>query len=369
MFSAAFGVVTMIAMGAATGCRSADERKRAWPTAISGLAITGSEDTVDSLRIVLGPAIFRVGDPKPSEIEELGWVREGVVLDDGSAVVPDLIKQRVIAIAASGKVSILAGRGEGPGEVSSPSTLYSNGPQSVDIIDNALRRVSRYEVLAGVPKLVGSKQTSSQPSGACAAGTGYWAMQFDPLRGTILTKYQTPSESVRSIGNPVFDGSALANEVLNQGRVICSPTLGSVVYASALGDLVSYSAEGRVLWRRRVSGFQPMKIEDRIETFEFNEIPDSAVTASLMRTLVPLSGTLALVQFAVYERGSKEAPDRLKLLRISSRIVDLISGREMGSQEDLPRVLSVRLGWSLATGEEPQPWVQLHHLQLRRSQP
>lgn len=339
-----------------------------WRETLSSIPLTSDADRTDSLRIVADSAIYRLGDPALTELEEFGWFSEAVLLEDGSAALPDLRNRQLLVVSPDGSVDLLARVGEGPGEVRHPSSVFRSGPQELDVIDNAIMRRTRFRVVGGFPEVAFSAKTSSQPHGACKDESGFLAVEFNRTTGTTFARYDSAGNLLSTFGSPFHTGSRLANGILTQGRLICGAAGGTILFAGVLGDLLAFDTAGVVLWRRKLRDFAPHRITDGGSTFAFGGLPDSAESATSLKALLRLDQRMALVQLGVYVAGEGGTNrDRLELARVESYLIELSTGREAGHQSDLAVALSSTATRLLLFGEEPQPWVELRGYRILRS--
>ena len=87
----------------------------------------------------------------------------GVVFPDGNAVISDWGNREVVRLGPDGRQEVIAGPGEGPGEIrGGPAQLFAGGQDSLLVYDSAVRRVLRYA--AG--SLVDDVRLPDPPGGA-----------------------------------------------------------------------------------------------------------------------------------------------------------------------------------------------------------
>jgi hypothetical protein len=354
-----------VAIVLASACSNADSSPDPrgpdqWEESLSAVPLTENDDRIDSFRITVDSATYRVGNPPTTDLEEFGWFSDGVLFEDGSVALPDLKHRQLLVVSPAGGVDLLAQVGEGPGEVRFPFPVFRTGPQQFDVIDNALQRRTRFHVINGVPRPMFSAPTGSQPSGGCAAGSGYLVVDFDTFTGTTFARYDSAGARLHAFGPRFYAGSRLGNGIVTRGRLVCDDPGGTILFAGALGDFLAFDSAGTVLWRRKLRDFRPHRIIDRGSTFQFGGLADSAQSATALKALLRLNERIGLLQLAVFMPGEGGANrERLELSRVESYLIELSTGREVGHQSDLPVVLSSTVTRLLLFGEEPEPWVEV----------
>lgn len=329
--------------------------------------LLSNTDSDSLVRLDLGSAKFRIGEVGGAEATEFGMPEQAIISDNGTVVVLDRIKGRLVAISPDGRETIPFGRrGAGPGEIMEATLLVAWPDGHIDLIDNALHRRTELELVSGALQMVGSSPFDRQPRGACAIGTQLIGLDYDPRSQTIFQKLDRDGTATGGFGLPIIPGSGMLNSDLLLDGLLCSASQQAVLFAASTGDLVAYSVDGAFRWRRQVHEFLPAGFKEVGGGTLKSAAPPPANASMYPACFLVLNDSVALVQYQVVRRltGNGGKP-RLERMEMDSRILLLRDGREIGRQVDIPRLLAIRDGLAVVTGEEPEPWIELRPFVLR----
>lgn len=303
---------------------------------------------------------WRVGIEPPSDDEEFGGVNGGVLLANGSVVVNDLRRARLVAISPDGRAVRPYGRkGEGPKEFGEVSILIRDSGQTFTLLDNGLFRRNEYVLdEAGISER-SSRRTAVQPYEACRGREGLIVLDYDPVTQRPLHKLTADGERTAGFGLPLRPGSNHLNESLAQGSILCLPGRDAIAYAASTGDLLLLdAAAGRVIWRRHIPDYLPVQIEEVGALVRFTYAPPPENRAHYPTGIFQLGERHLLIALAVQRREvDEDGKVRIYSADGEVRIVELSTGAEVGRLTGTPIVLDIRDGLALVRGDEPEPWV------------
>jgi hypothetical protein len=306
------------------------------------------------LRMALGAQQWKVGSPATSEAEEFGQVSQGLLLSDGTAVVLDDNKLRLVAISAGGqRIQVASRSGAGPGEMEHPGDLFLLGA-SVALIDNSLARLSVFTLTSGRLAFARAGSLATVPKAVCGAGDGIIEAHYEATSRTILHRRAVNGKEVESFGSPVITtGTDRINDAVTQGKLLCLTTPNAVLFVAMTGDVFKYRGDGTLLWKHHLNDFFPVEVtEVGPTTVRFRYYPEPAKKSEASVSVIQVADHLALLQFGIQTRAARPA-----FAGIESRLIDLRTGAEVGHQTDLPIVLASRDNRLLISSAEPEPWV------------
>ncbi len=341
-----------------TGC-GAETRVEPKGLSDSNVSLATAMDTAPgSVRIVLSAFHTKVGSPPRSELEHFRAIPDGIILANGSAVLADKYARRLVLMRESADLQLLAPSGEGPGEVRHPSGLIRLGDDQFAVLDNALYRLTVFEVGGRSFSVVRSEPTMRQPRRICALPDRYVGVQYSPQDNGFFQEFPFGAEPKRPFGRaPTMPH--LVNQVYARGFILCIEKPPGVVAVLMNGELSAYDLPNQFRWKRRVPGFEPMMIEEQGSSVVTALIPDSALSANLPVALVRLDSMTAALQLMHFSRDDGTTRGVPVARGITTLLVDTRSGTLIGSQDDLPQVLDALDGRILVGGNEPEPWVAI----------
>ena len=324
--------------------------------------------------LVIGESRFKVGESPRSEAEEFGFPGDAIILDNDIILVTDKAKHRVVVITENGETVRTIGRkGQGPGEFEDLSQLVVEDGGVVSVLDNRQLRLVELKIVGTEVEAARTRLfqvTDSDiwvlPQPMCVLGNEFVALSYDPISERTLHRVSAGGEPLSSFGLPFTAGSNGFNEAITTGRLLCLPDLGLIVLATARGDLVGFSADGEIVWRRRLDQFHPIGVREVASTVVFDYAPEPDGKSTRLGTMQRLSPELGLLQLRIIQAGRESGAFVQDQIGVDSRIFDLRTGTELGRQADLPIVMAIRDGWALFSEDEPAPWLELRALSLVR---
>ena len=379
-------VLGAVVVAGCTGSASENPgaRERRWESlallvdsSLADVPETDDPGASQGVRLTLGPAEYRIGEAPTRDVEEFGRIRSAIILEDGSLVVADDARHRLVLVAPGATdIQAFGRKGEGPGEFVEPSQLLISERGSIEVLDNGMRRLSELRSSSEGLQLIDTRRFSVSASGVgilpqpmCRMTSRYIALGYDAVAAKPLHEINPDASHRRSFGLPFVRGSNRLNDAVTQGRLLCLPDLGMVVLVTMLGDLIGYAVDGTISWRRRIEGFRPIEITAHRYSVGFNYVPEPDGVTTRLGSLNRLSDSLALLQFRVMRASLATGRYTWELLGIDSRIVSLITGAEVGRQADLPIVLAVHRGRVVVTSDDPEPWVELRRFSVAALEP
>lgn len=311
-------------------------------------------------RIALGDSIYSIGRDERSEADFLSGPFQGLVFDDGLAVVADMKSRRVIAARPGRAAEFLVDAGEGPGEVVHPSALFADIGGAMGILDNSLRRLTRYDLSGAAAKLVDVRKTSVQPVGACAVGSRYAILEYSRDRTGVFGVFGLDGTAFAVFGSPfVGEGSRIQIFMETQGRLVCLDDPPRFVVATTTGELRAYLLDGSVIWRRLIPDFVPGgAIAQGTEYQRLTIAPDRAMSR-LLASFVLLDDSTGLVQLREFHRssGSDGVSEEASPGVLETLIVGTSDGDLRGRQIDLPLILAASDSLLLVEYSGDVPWL------------
>jgi len=334
------------------------------PASILATASLAAQTTV---AIELGPAKLHVDGSSGLEREEFDDIAVGVLSGNGQALVVDRGKMRVPLLTAlpnGHRVTTLGRRGSGPGELREPKSIHSVGNQFI-LLDRALLRLTYYEIRGTDLGLAKTSALTELPDDVCFLDSRMVAFGYDPATRKILRWMPTKTSTEQSGGLPFFEGSANFESVTNHGILLCAADYDFVIVAHLNKGVVrAYRSNGRLAWETTLQDFVPWNIKELGDGGVLTALSPPLHRAHFTTGLVRLSKQFALLQYGLVtldESGRMAA----NYAAIQSSVLSLADGKVVGSQSNLPLVLSANGSSLLATGFEPVPWVEIRVFQLK----
>lgn len=306
---------------------------------IALLPLTEMGANTDSVSIVLEAERYRIGDPARSDLEYFEGGLHGVVFSDGSAIIADRKAQKVVAVDSTGVPALFARRGSGPGEIEYPSAVYADIGGRVGILDGALGRLTRFEVAGNRSTRVDDFRTSIQTAYSCAIDGRYVGLQYRPPDHGVFSVYSLNGELLSQFGPPFVAGSDLRRFVHTKGRVICHADPPTVLVATDGGELLSFGLDGRFNWRKKIPDAEPGEEFGTGGAIGFRIIPNGASRSRWVLSLTAVSRTLGAVQLQEYLPAPDGSDEAFRRGRVLTKVFELVSGRLVGEQDDIPEIL------------------------------
>ncbi len=326
------------------------------------------ESTLPPLNLVsisLAAETFRLGINPRDELEEFAGIKEGIILSDGTIVVSDALKMRLVrADPTTSQVSTSGRPGSGPGEYRELRSMFPGPDDQIRVIDNALRRMTMLSTRGEVLQVVGTSPTVGEPYTACGWEDGFVSLEYQPALQRTLHWHQ--SKRVVSFGPALTVGSHRLNDAVTTGDLICDPRSGLVFLAASSGDVVGYRLGGAPQWRVRIDDYIPVEVTERGGgVIQFRTAPPPLNRSHSIAGFLRLNDSLAVLQLRVFERVPVGDRSVVNQIGIDSRVLDLRTGQQVGRQADLPVLLFVNDTLALTTSNDPEPWVALRGITLR----
>jgi len=318
-------------------------------------------------RLVVDSPLYTIGINPRNDAEELGYVTEGILLADGSAVVGDLKRDRLVVVSPDGRAVTTFGReGEGPEEFQETSALLAGSGQRFTVIDNGLHRRLELAVMPEGIEVASSRRFDTQPAEVCQGSDGLVSLDYDPSTQRLLHHLDQRGRRDNSFGLPLVIGSNQLNNSLAQGELLCLPDRNAVMFAAMTGDLLMFDARtGAVIWRRKVPDFLPVSVQQRGEMVVFTYAPPPGNKAHFPAGLHRLDAERALLIVGVQERET--LPDgkvRIFTSAAEARMIDIASGVQLVHQAPVPVILDLRDSLALIKGDDPEPWIGVSKVRL-----
>lgn len=323
------------------------------------LPLTDMGPDTGAVRVTVYSEEYRVGNPAKSDLEYFGDWLDAALLPNGSAVLWDPRLRRLTLVNARGKSALLGRVGSGPGEIRHASALLPNMKGLFGILDDALYRLTLYDLASGTAKFVRSYPTQQQPRRACSIDTSYIGLGIDPTDNTMFRVFPLGGTPHSGFALPPDTGSYFRNTQLALGPLLCLSEQKRIMVALRTGELVAYGLDGKFVWRKSIPDFEPEMFEQRPNgVIRTGLIPADANRSRLVTSLVRLNDSIGVIQLGEYQR-STEGDSAIRFVGMRSKLFDLRSGLIVGSQNDLPHILSATRDFLLLFDREPEPWVHL----------
>ena len=312
--------------------------------------------------ITVGEFIAGFGVESGRIEEELSTITDVAVAGDGTVFLLHALAARIRAVSTSGSYLDGFGRpGAGPGEFRNPSALaYNREDNELYVLDNATARISALKWDG--KHLVYSRSIKASPWGVdlCYMGDRIYMYAHAGDGGHNIHVLKPSGEEVASFGEPFgIEGGPDLIAAHIDAFLVCDQSGALVTLSDAeKPDTKAYSSDGRLLWRGgQVKDFQAVAIKlvpggvllDRANSPKLTDRFDAAVLI--------LPGLL-LLQYERRERfvsvGATVTKQRFSIF------IDTRSGRRVGLQQGLPRVVGVHGDTLLTVLEDPFPRLEAH---------
>jgi hypothetical protein len=133
-----------------------------------------------------------------------------------------------------------------------------------------------------------------------------------------------------------------------------------VILAAMTGTIRGYRRSGALMWERRLAEFFPVEVKEvGGGGVRFRYYPPPANKGHAVVGLTQLDAGHFLIQL-----GLMTLATRGTFASIESRILNIQTGDEVARQGDLPLILDVLGSRVLASGEEPEPWIEARAFRL-----
>lgn len=312
--------------------------------------------TDTAVRVVLGPAEFRLSSaPGPGSVE-FGWITAAELISDGGLVVLDGMHARLSRYGSDGRqVASIGRRGEGPGEFQTPRALSQNESGTLFLADENARRLYQYDLTRPGLESLDALPLTVWTSSICAMGNTVLGLAFDRRTQTIVHQLTSGTATPPFFGKPLFEEAAL-NATGTVGDLVCVPDQDlSIIAPDRTGVILGYGAEGTVRWRTSLRGYRPSLFEVVRNGTKFGFHPGQSAR-DVTLAAVRLSKHYLLVQTGTKMLGESFNGE---FSSITSRILRLSDGKEVGMQEDLPRVAHALAGRLVTHGSDDDVWLEV----------
>lgn len=324
-----------------------------------------------AVRLTITATYPLIGGESSDPSKQFASNRGGLLLSYGRLAVVDRGASSIRVFTIAGDALGTLGRaGHGPGELMDLAGLARGTGDTLVLFDPAARRLSTFGDGRPRPLLAGTSSFDRvTPSGFCISGKGQVYLQFDQRTGTIL--HLEGAGKPVDFGDPVFPwnpkqhSSVFLNNIGTIGPLACSPQDNTVLFAPTwLGRLYIYRLDGRRAPKLvPFPDFRESVIEIRRDGGASISYPMDPATRHTMASVVRLPAGRALVQFGLRRRDEHSGQD-FDYEAVETRIIDLATGRIIGSQSDLPVILDIRGDLALLAGAEPAPWVRVAKIRI-----
>lgn len=333
------------------------------------LPLTEMGQQVDSLLITLGEERYRLGHPPKGDLDQFSSsVFLGAAFTDGSAVIID--RKTGIGVVADpvGTVTALAPVGSGPGELQDASGMFRLANGDFAVLDNRLARLTTFAVSDGHAKALRQYPGAAWSSAVCAFDSAYVGMGYTSSKHSLFNVYSLDGAVQTSFGPPLVAGSWMRNGIVSLGYMVCLSDPDRIIAFPRTGELLSFTRDGRFLWRKRVRDFEPSGIVERDHTIRTELIAPGKLRSRRVAGMVLISNSVGVVQLQEYVRDAPESTQPVTRSRLLTKIFDTTTGSLLGEQDDLPRILSATDNFVLLAEEDDEsgPWVRLAKFQLNR---
>ncbi len=333
-------LATIAALLACAGCR--DTKPGATipeSETLAALPLTTMGTNTDSIRVEMGPEVYRLGNPAKTDLEFFGIVGAGAVFDNGSAIIIDWKTKQVVSADSNGRAALFARHGSGPGEIEFPIAVLADIGGNVGILDPALSRLTRFTLVGNIATRVDEYRATGEPARACSSGSGYVVLQKLPQVNAVISHYALDGQLKARFGPPFAAGSPFRAMIHTAGRVACDGRDARVVVATQAGELLSYELDGRFNWRKSIPDAEPPEEFGSDGEIGFRMIPEGAPRSRWLASLTVLPGGLGAVQLQEYIRGPSGSDNDVLPTRVLTKLFELASGRLVGEQDDIPVIL------------------------------
>lgn len=316
----------------------------------------------DSLLITLGDERYRLGHPPKGDLDQFASsVLLGAAFIDGSAVVIDRKTGIGVVADPAGGISALAPSGSGPGEIQDASGMFRFANGDFAVLDNRLARLTTFAMSNGRAKALRQYPGAAWSSAVCALDSAYAGMGYTSSKHSFFNVYSLDGAVMASFGPPLVGGSWLRNGEVSLGYLVCLSDPDRIIAFPRTGELLSFTSEGRFLWRKQVKDFEPGEIVEHGHTIRTELIAPGKLRSRRVAGMVLLSNSVGVVQLQEYVRDTPDGTKPATRSRVLTKIFDTTTGNLLGEQDNLPRFLSATDKFVLLAEEDDEngPWVRL----------
>ena len=242
-----------------------------------------------------------------------------------------------------------------------PVGVVVDGQNHVSTFDVATHRLYKYRLEKENVQLADSAGLKLEAFDLCAMHGRFYLLGLH--EGQLIHQVTAGGKIVRSFGEPFGGDHEMLRRSLARGRIACFPERRMIVIASTVVPNVrAYRDDGRLVWQDSVVGAKRVNVVIRSATSVSYQRPPAGyhVTASLQS----LGQGGVLLQLGLVTAQHSQPGD---YAAVESRILDVATGRELGRQTSLPRVIAVGKQRLATTGGTPLPTVTIHDYAFRGS--
>jgi hypothetical protein len=341
MLRYAFAMIPALCWGSAGGCaRDPGVAKDPLVMAFDTIAIIGAMDG--------------------AEHEVLGRLTTATVHDQTGVFLVDVQAGAVRWYDSDGVfVRTVNSRGKGPGELETPWALYVDRDTTLWVLDQQNARISQFTIRnEGSVAYVGSIPGVFPEGSMCSLQGRMYAAGLRSGR----TLHELKADGIAGSWGPAPDIEGIeragdwrfaAEQQVLQGRVHCADKLDIIIVGLASHPLVrAFDATGAVRWETKMDGFSPFGFTVADNGSLRGQI-DPENGAYFLRSMVPWDDRAILLQYEV--RLPVKRPEHSDFHGFESRLIDLVTGSELGRSRDLPWIAAKNGDRAVIISNTPYP--------------
>ena len=191
-----------------------------------------------------------------------GWgdIIDAIPTGDQTAVFMDGADLRLVGSGTVPSAIMTAGRrGSGPGEFRVPRALLSMANGHIGVVDEGLRRLTLFVRDRLRIRYDTAFQLDTPATNACVLSDTVALLGYSD--GTVVHLLAPGARQLRAFGAPFGSTRPFEAALLSRGLIACAPVRNWVVAASEwLPDIRAYSADGTLVWARRIAGYRTTEI-------------------------------------------------------------------------------------------------------------
>lgn len=321
----------------------------------------GTLEGPDVMLAVATDHVYTVGAYMGEDWESFGLIADVAFDGEGNAHILDMREDRIVALDPDGTfVRFVGGSGEGPGEMSGPSSLHvdKDGGYVVGTVRGIEVFASRGEHLRRMPVTIGSGGPGLNAKGLPDGSLVSTVFRFD------IERFREGLEQLDPPGRPIeiFPIEHGKPEVLYTAWELPDPEeAGRRARRSSSSDGVSRMSAGRAFEPRLhfdVTSDGRLAVVDSIGYRVKLVARDGSVVGTVERPIAPLAVTEAMKEAARERYRAREVPSNVGIFRIEREGVD-----ELRFADEIPVIANMAVDWddriwverTGADGVEPGP--------------
>lgn len=299
--------------------------------------------------LVLRDHMAHVGTLNGPEEVVFGDITDALVITTGIVILDQSLNQLRLYASDGTPRRQISRPGRGPGELSRPAALAVTA-HGLDVLDAGSQRVTRFTVSLDTAYYSGEIPLDFNAFDICELNGVLFSLGFREGRSIHAFVDGKASHSFGAAWGPPHP---LLRRSLSRGYLACSKETGLVIAGSLLiPELRAFNSHGRPLWSYKVPHFVTVAMRSNHDGSVTYSTPAVGYYEQLVSLHAFDNGFIVAQIGRVYPSTSTKLPAG----RLRTIILDP-SGRLIGEQTNLPRIVAVSTSKLLVSHEEPYPCV------------